>query len=479
MNDRVPPTAIDVGELAAAPERMLELTSTAAFSLPVEAIADYQITALQKRFRDLVPRVPVLARLADEQGIGAIRRTEDAAPLLFKHSVYKSYPLSFLDSSSFGRLTQWLKGLTSLDLSGVDAAGCETVDDWIQALDSKSELQVIHSGGTSGKLSFLPRSRREMPSMVHGWKRYFERFGAKARDDIEGIDQVPLVYVGQRRGAMAHHRLMDAMLRYLYAGDESKIVTLHPGRMSADMLSVGGRLKTAEAKGELGRLQLPPHLLARREAFLAEQRGAAERVRDFIFDLAARMRGARIAMMSHQGQIYDFAVAGLARGIEKAFAADSFIMMGGGSKGRVFPPDWQDTVRRFFQVEDLRMGYGMTECMNATRECSKGKFHFLPYVIPYLLDPRSGEPAPRTGTHTGRFGLIDLAAQTYWGGILTGDEVTLTFGDRPCGCGRAGPHLDASIRRYGEQEGGDDKITCAGAPEAHDRAVDRLLQDLQ
>lgn len=307
MNDRIPPT--DVHDLAAAPERMLALTSTSAFSLAVEAIADYQLASLQKRFRDLAPRVPVLSRLADEQGIAAIRRIEDAAPLLFKHSVYKSYPLTFLDRSSFDRLTQWLKGLTSLDLAAVDAAGCETIDDWIQAIDSQSELRVIHSGGTSGKLSFLPRTEREMPSMVHGWKRYFERFGAKARNDIEGIEQVPVLYVGYRRGAMAHHRLMDAMVKYLYGGDASKVMTLHPGRMSADMLSVGGRLRVAEAKGELGKLQLSPTLLARREAFLAEQRGAAERVRDFIFDLASRMRGARIAMMSHQGQIYDFAVA--------------------------------------------------------------------------------------------------------------------------------------------------------------------------
>jgi hypothetical protein len=125
------------------------------------------------------------------------------------------------------------------------------------------------------------------------------------------------------------------------------------------------------------------------------------------------------------------------------------------------------------------MGYGMTECMSATRACSSGRFHLLPYVIPYLLDVRTGEPAPRSGSHTGRFGLIDLAAQSYWGGILTGDEVTLTFGDRPCSCGRQGAYLNASIRRYGEQEGGDDKITCAGAPEAHDRAVDRLLQEAE
>jgi hypothetical protein len=33
-----------------------------------------------------------------------------------------------------------------------------------------------------------------------------------------------------------------------------------------------------------------------------------------------------------------------------------------------------------------------------------------------------------------------------------------------------------TIRRYTAQEGGDDKITCAGAPEAHNRALDFISQ---
>lgn len=34
------------------------------------------------------------------------------------------------------------------------------------------------------------------------------------------------------------------------------------------------------------------------------------------------------------------------------------------------------------------------------------------------------------------------------------------------------------IRRYSEIEGGDDKITRAGAPEAHDKALDFILQHI-
>jgi hypothetical protein len=93
-----------------------------------------------------------------------------------------------------------------------------------------------------------------------------------------------------------------------------------------------------------------------------------------------------------------------------------------------------------------------------------------------LLDPDTGEVRPRTGTATGRYGAFDLNAQTYWGGFLTGDEVTLSWGDtQPCACGRIGPYLHHGVRRYTEKEGGDDKITCAGAPAAHDKAIEFVI----
>ena len=87
------------------------------------------------------------------------------------------------------------------------------------------------------------------------------------------------------------------------------------------------------------------------------------------------------------------------------------------------------------------------------------------------LDPKTGEQFPRTGTAKGHLGLFDLLPESYWGGFLTGDEVTLSWSDAPCKCGRHGAYIHPGIRRYSDREGGDGKITCAGAPEAHDEAL--------
>ena len=45
---------------------------------------------------------------------------EDAARLLFPHTVYKSYPPALLEKNRFDRMTQWLGRLTTVDLSGDD-----------------------------------------------------------------------------------------------------------------------------------------------------------------------------------------------------------------------------------------------------------------------------------------------------------------------------------------------------------------------
>jgi hypothetical protein len=76
--------------------------------------------------------------------------------------------MSFLEQDRFDRVTAWLNGFTTHDLSTLDASGCKSIDDWLQRMDSGTQVRVIHSTGTSGKLSFLPRGTLEMDRMVTG-----------------------------------------------------------------------------------------------------------------------------------------------------------------------------------------------------------------------------------------------------------------------------------------------------------------------
>ncbi len=468
--------ATETGALGRRPETIIRLTNAEMFAIPLEDQHALHVAAAQTRFEALVERIPLVRRLADEQGVTELESLEDLGLLLVPHSASKSYPLSFIESARFDRMTQWLQGFTAHDLRGVDVSTCETIDDWILALDAQTPLRLVHSAGTSGKLSFLPRDEATSRQYAPGYLRQFDPFGAEPARLGGPPEQTPILYLQYRRGAYGQQRMLDVLEADLFDGDASMIVPMNPGRFSADAVSLGGRIRAAEARGDLDRVGPGKTLLARRDAFLAEQAGAETHFERFLDIVGDRFRGARVSVMGHLPQLYRLAVAGLKRGYEGIFAADSFVAGGGGLKGAELPEDWRETVARFLGPIKPTPGYGMSELVGIVRPCSQGHFHLPPWQIPFMLDPVSGAQYPRSGVCKGRFAAFDLNAGSYWGGFITGDEITLSWGDTsPCPCGRIGPYVSSEIRRYSEAEGGDDKITCAGAPQAYDKALEFVI----
>ena len=102
-------------------------------------------------------------------------------------------------------------------------------------------------------------------------------------------------------------------------------------------------------------------------------------------------------------------------------------------------------------------------------------YHFSPSAIPFVLDPDTSEPLPRTGKQTGRAAFFDLTRLDSWGGFITGDEITVNWEDR-CSCGRESFFIEGDIQRYSEKQGGDDKISCAATESAHKEAMEYLTQ---
>ena len=74
---------------------------------------------------------------------------------------------------------------------------------------------------------------------------------------------------------------------------------------------------------------------------------------------------------------------------------------------------------------------------------------------------------------TGRAAFFDLAAETRWGGFISGDEITVNWEDE-CPCGRKSQFIEGTIERYSDKRGGDDKISCAATENAHKEAMDFL-----
>jgi hypothetical protein len=193
---------------------------------------------------------------------------------------------------------------------------------------------------------------------------------------------------------------------------------------------------------------------------------------DFLERMTAELAGERVFMVGTAQQLYDMASAGLARGATAVFAPDSIILTGGGMKGAVLPDDWLDLVHEFLGVDRLRKGYGFSEGGTFHWRCEEDRYHVMPWVIPFLLDPKSSEPLPRRGVVTGRGAFYDLLSDSHWGGVITGDELTIDW-DTPCACGRTSVHIAEGIVRYTEKEGvDDDRITCNATQSFAEEAVD-------
>lgn len=440
-----------------------------------EQIEAVHLAGLRKRFGELRRQVPVLDRLATEQGIDAIHSLEDAVPLLFPHTVYKSYPLSLLERGQFDRLTRWLDGLTALDLGKVDASGVDSIDAWIRRLDEQTDMRLLHTFGTTGKLSFMPRMREHWiqsttltAHAIRDWNGY-----GSGPDLMRA--RLPMVQPGYRYGAGATYRGVEAMVK-LWAGGDDNALFLYPhDYFSADIASLAGRLRAAEARGEQGTLELSPGLLARREEFAHREQQRPERMKEFLQTAIRRFGGKDICLFAVWPILFEWAEQGLAQDMRNLFGKGSLLMSGGGSKGRVLPDDYREQIFEFLGYDRTFEIYSMSELMPGNPRCEAGNYHVPPVLVPFVLDPQTGKMLPRSGTQTGRFACFDMLPDTYWGGLVTGDEVTMAGWDEPCSCGRKSPYLHGTIRRFSEIQGGDDKINCAGAPEAHDRAVDFLL----
>jgi hypothetical protein len=442
------------------------------FDTPFGEVEQIQLATLKARFETLIENVVPLRQLASLQNIRRIERIQDAAPLLFGPKVLKSYPLSLLEKNQFDKLTQWLNRLTTHDLLNVDVTGCDTIDGWLDRLEAQTPMLVMHSSGTSGKLSIIPFSRIEIHHRVEIWFKYMRGYKGEYGADLRTLNgDIPIFLPTYRYGR--HIQRAIRIIMPAVCGTEDQLICAYPGKLSADLLSLGGRLAAAESKGAVGNLNLNPALLARRAELIEFQRRQPEYMEAF-FQKMLEYRGRRVLIAGTWPVHFRAAMAAQAHGIEGLFAPDSFPVASGGKKGDKFPEDWYERICRVYGIPDIRSSYGMVELMGLMQECREKNFHPWPHQIVYLLDTASGSLLPRSGIQRGRFAFMDLSAETYWGGGVSGDLVTIHWGNAPCSCGRQGPYIEPTISRLSEQQGGDDKISCAGAQSAHDAALDFL-----
>jgi len=258
------------------------------------------------------------------------------------------------------------------------------------------------------------------------------------------------------------------------AGGPEHYHTLYQTKVSADLLALAGRLQSAQDRGELDRLALDPALIMAREDMIAQGRRRPQDLEAWFAKLIEQYRGRRVKISGPYSDLTRVAMTGKAKGLTCSFAPGSIILSGGGMKGfKDAPPDWENLVKTFFGVDRFCSVYGMSEIMGTAPLCKEGFYHVMPHIIAILLDKDARE-LPRTGIQTGRLAVFDVLPETYWGGFISGDQVTIHW-DEDCPCGWTGPRIEKTITRFAEMEGGDDKITCAGSAQAYNEFMEFVM----
>ena len=454
---------------AANPSSWAALPFETLFSLSKDQVEQAQRDALVQRFEALRPQVIALRKLASRQGVERIDAIGDVVPVLFDHRVYKSYPASLIEQRKFDRLTAWLQRLTTHDLSSLSLDGVDSVSSWLTRIEDSTPLSVGHTTGTSGKLSFIPRSETELAAFTSARLEFWRA--------QTGLDFRTATFVKFGAGHRRAHYWLGSKLTRLHAVNEfggASAILPFDYELPVDLLSMAARLAAAEEQGELDKLNIDPRLLEAQAELMERNRDRDTDLERWLRTLAEDYRGQRVYIGGAPGDLLGLAIKGRELGLSCSFAAGSILQYGGGLKTyQNPPPDWEQVLRDYFGTDRSITSYGMTECLSHAPRCQAGFYHFFPYVLPIVVD-EDYLPLPREGVQTGRLTLFDFLAETYWGGFISGDQVTI-YWDYDCPCGWQGPRIDGRIARFAQLEGvQDDKLSCAGVEKAYSEFMDYI-----
>lgn len=434
--------SIDLNDYLDSPKDLILLTDEELGLLHRKDVEVFQLEAARRKLARQAKRIPALGKRLGDHDPFACEIFDDLVPFLYVDSDYKSYDKSFLENKQFDKMTEWLDAFTSYDLSGVDMAGCDNLTQWCQRLSEQANIVICHSSGTSGTLSFIPRSQKDreliVDALAAGSSDLFDN--KKCNDDVYFFTMSP--------------RYIYRVPRLLYDGLEDKylknpVISPFKEFISPEMTIAMSKLRKAAENDTLEECYKDPLVAACAADVARFTEQAPERIEKWVDNIKHNYMGKSIYFMGTFDHAWDITRSFQKAGIAGAFAANSiFAVFGGVKKGTELPEDWRHQFKAAMGTDKIVTAWGMSElACAAASECVEGMYHFNVHTIPFVLDPDTGKPLPREGTQTGQLAALELVSEDCWGGIITGDSGTVHW-DKVCDCGlNNGPLLELAIER--------------------------------
>jgi len=426
-----------------------------------EELRETQIAALDERFQERKGRIKLLAHRAGEAGITAITSLADAVPLLFPHTAYKSYPESFLIDERWDRLTKWLGTVSPYPIAGVDLEGITDIDDWIARLAAKGYF-ISCSSGTTGKSAMLIASQQDMDwSKIDTVQVFAWGSGVEPKQDRMMIGCAPVATVPKNQTI----------------GEAQTEAFSNPGwgrwNYPVPPITVGSLTRMVVMRKKMADGSARPDEIADFEATSAGRQQVLDDAIILTAEAIIANRDKKLMVSGLWSGLYAVAKVVREKGYSaKDFHPDNCIYVGGGLKRALLPDDYQQFVHETFNIPDNRnfQNYSMQELNSGMPKCREGgRYHVPPWIVPMILNKQGDALVDHDhGEVEGRAAFFDLSLDGRWGGVITGDRISLDFS--ACACGNAGPSIRDTIARYADLEG-DDKIGCAGTIDAYVRGV--------
>lgn len=433
------------------------------FDYSAADIRETQIAALNERFQERKDVLKLLGHRAEEAGTTEIKSVADMVPLLFPHTAYKSYPESFLMDERWDRLTKWLGTVSPYPITGVDLENITDIDDWIARLSAKGYF-ISCSSGTTGKSAMLIASQADMDwSKIDTVGVFSWGSGVEPKQDRKMIGCAPVASVPKN----------------LTIGEAQRAAFANPGwerfNYPVPPITVGSLTKMVVMRKKISDGTARPEEIAEFENTSQERQLVLDKAVILAAEEIIANREKKLMVSGLWSGLY--AVAKVVRDMgysAKDFHPDNCIYVGGGLKRALLPDDYQEYVHETFNIPHNRdfQNYSMQELNSGMPKCREcGRYHLPPWIIPMILDKDGDKLLPydlNGGEIEGRAAFFDLSLDGRWGGVITGDKISLDY--RPGICSHKGPSIRNNIARFADLEG-DDKIGCAGTIDAYVRGV--------
>lgn len=431
------------------------------YDFPADELRATQIEAMNERYQERKDAIKLLGRRAEEAGITEVRSMEDIVPLLLPHTAYKSYPESFLMDERWDRLSKWLDTVSTHRVPPIGKDDVEDIDAWIQKLQESGHY-VSCSSGTTGKSAMLVASAKDMEwckteaPQAYSWGSGVALDQSRRMFGLAPVAQVP------RNEATG-----EAYVAALQDPNSERF------NYPVPPITVGSLTQMVVARKKIADGTIKPEELAEFERISAERAKAVEDAVCITADALIEARADKLHVTGLWAGLYNVAKAVRDKGYRgKDFNPENSIYVGGGLKRAVLPDDYREFVYETFNIQPERnyQNYSMQELQTGMPRCQKGgRYHLPPWLVPLILDKSGDALLPiQESEYEGRAAFFDLSLDGRWGGVISGDRVSIDFS--PCACGARSPSIRDDVARYADLEG-DDKIGCAGTVDAYVRGM--------